>query len=232
MNAEPRLRLLLIRHGETDWSREGRFCGCSDPPLNEIGIQQARALAEHLRGRALTAGYVSPAQRARQTAEALRVMAQLGLAFVECVELREQDFGEWEGRTPEEVAQADGVRWSAWQCGQAAAPPGGESLAAVAERAQSWMSEVIRSGVGGAIVAVAHGGVLQAMLCGLLGTPLRPLWPYRLAPGGLAEVWLYPAGAVLVSLTNASRLEAGSVNVVGRRGVRRLVDRPGRQNEE
>ena len=201
MTAGPTLRLLLIRHGETDWSREGRFCGRSDPPLNENGFQQARALAEYLQGQALTAGYVSPARRAHQTAEALRVAAQLGLAFIDCAELQEQDFGEWEGRTSAEVARADGVRWSEWQSGALAAPPGGEALVAVAERALNWVNRVTHLYTSGTVVAVAHGGVLQAILCGLLGTPLRPLWPYRLAASGVAEVWLYPAGAVLVSLS-------------------------------
>ncbi|MBI3362485.1 MAG: histidine phosphatase family protein [Chloroflexi bacterium] len=207
MNTAPMLRLLLIRHGETDWSRERRFCGRSDPPLNERGIQQAEVLAERLRGENLAAGYTSPSRRSRQTADTLRVAAQLGVTFIERVELREQDFGEWEGRLPEEIARQAPALWSAWQSGQVPEPHGGELLAAVAERAQHWVSEVARSCAGGTVAAVAHGGVLQAMLCVLLGTPLRPLWPYRLAPGGVAEVWLYPLGAVLICLSKASPLE-------------------------
>lgn len=205
MNTEPTLRLLLIRHGETDWSREGRFCGRSDPPLNETGIRQAQRLAERLQKKNLVIGYTSPARRACQTADTLRVAAPLGAIFVRRNELREQDFGEWEGRRPEDVARSAPALWADWQSGKVVAPPDGESLSAVAERALSWVSEVSFSHRGGTVAAAAHGGVLQAMLCGLLGTPLRPLWPYRLATAGMAEVWLYPAGAVLVSLNDPNQ---------------------------
>lgn len=204
MNTEPALRLLLIRHGETDWSREGRFCGRSDPPLNEIGIRQSHRLAERLRDKNIAIGYTSPARRACQTADTLRIAAHLGVTFMRRIELQEQDFGEWEGRRSEDVAQADPALWADWQSGKVAAPPDGESLSAVAERALSWVSEVSLSHAGGTVAAVAHGGVLQALLCGLLGTPLRPLWPYRLATADMAEVLLYPAGAVLGSLNNAN----------------------------
>lgn len=90
--------------------------------------------------------------------------------------------------------------WAAWQSGVAATPPGGESLESVAGRARSWLDENTHVHKMGTIAAVAHGGVLQAVLCELPGTPLRPLWPYRLCTGDVAEVWIYPAGAVLVSL--------------------------------
>lgn len=205
MNTEPTLRLLLVRHGETDWSQGGRFCGRSDPPLNEAGVRQVQMLAEWLRDKNIVMGYVSPARRACQTADTLRVAAPLGVTFLRRIELQEQDFGEWEGRQPEDVAESDPALWADWQSGKVAAPPGGESLPAIAERALRWVSEVTLSHTGKTVVAVSHGGVLQAMLCKLLGTALRPLWPYRLATAGMAEVWLYPAGAVLVSLNNPNQ---------------------------
>ena len=205
MNTEPTLRLLLIRHGETDWSQEGRFCGRSDPPLNEAGVRQVQMLAERLRDKNIVMGYVSPARRACQTADTLRVAAPLGVTFLRRIELQEQDFGEWEGRQPEDVAESDPALWADWQSGKVAAPLGGESLPAVAGRALRWASEVALSHTGETVAAVSHGGVLQAMLCKLLGTTLRPLWPYRLAAAGMAEVWLYSAGAVLVSLNNPNQ---------------------------
>lgn len=205
MNTEPTLRLLLVRHGETDWSQEGRFCGRSDPPLNEAGVRQVQMLAERLRDKNIVMGYVSPARRACQTADTLRVAAPLGVTFLRRIELQEQDFGQWEGRQPEDVAESDPALWADWQSGKVAAPPGGESLSVIGERALRWVSEVTLSHTGEMVMAVSHGGLLQAMLCKLLGTALRPLWPYRLAAAGMAEVWLYPAGAVLVSLNNPNQ---------------------------
>jgi broad specificity phosphatase PhoE len=197
MNGAPSLRMLLIRHGETDWSRAGRFCGRSDQPLNQRGIQQAHALVQRLRGENVTLCYTSPALRARQTAEILA--AQLDVTRVVRGELREQDFGAWEDCHPHEVAEQEPVLWKAWQSGQIA-PHGGESLNAVAELAQCWLNGVTRADIHGTIAVVSRGGLLQAMLCALLGTPVRPLWPYRLAAGGVAKVWLYAARAVLVTL--------------------------------
>src|SRR5918999_3118854 len=93
--------ILLARHGETDWNRESRFQGHADPPLNELGRQQARELAGSLTDSGVAAVYASPLARARETAEI--VAEVLGLPVETRMALREVDVGSWQGLTREEV---------------------------------------------------------------------------------------------------------------------------------
>src|SRR5919206_4482332 len=92
--------LLLVRHGETDWNAEGRLQGHTDRPLNDVGRRQARELAERLAGEGADAIYASDLARAKETAEI--VGARLGLPVVIDADLREKNWGTWEGLTGDE----------------------------------------------------------------------------------------------------------------------------------
>ena len=92
--------LLLVRHGETDWNAEGKLQGHTDRPLNDYGRRQAQALADRLAGEAIDAVYASDLSRARETAEILG--ARLGLPVVVDPDLREKNWGSWEGLTSDE----------------------------------------------------------------------------------------------------------------------------------
>jgi len=97
--------LLLVRHGETDWNADGRLQGHTDRPLSEFGRRQARQLAEELADEELDAIYASDLSRARETAQV--VGARLGLAAVLDPDLREKDWGTWEGLTAVEREQVE-----------------------------------------------------------------------------------------------------------------------------
>jgi broad specificity phosphatase PhoE len=92
--------LLLVRHGETDWNAEGRLQGHTDRPLNETGRRQARELADRLAGERVDAIYASDLSRAKETAEI--VGERLGLTVVIDPDLREKNWGNWEGLTGDE----------------------------------------------------------------------------------------------------------------------------------
>jgi len=92
--------LLLVRHGETDWNAEGRLQGHTDTPLNDYGRRQAAALAEQLAGDGIAAIYASDLSRARETAEI--VGGRIGLPVSVVPDLREKNWGSWEGLTPTE----------------------------------------------------------------------------------------------------------------------------------
>src|SRR2546425_2921355 len=94
--------LLLVRHGETDWNREGRFQGHADPPLNDLGRKQAAELAATLAGEEVTAVYASPLRRAFETAEL--IASARGLRPVPVEALREVDVGSWQALAPAQVA--------------------------------------------------------------------------------------------------------------------------------
>src|SRR3954469_18439411 len=97
--------LLLVRHGETDWNAEGKLQGHTDRPLNDYGRRQAEALAERLAEERVDAVYARDLARTRETAEI--VGARLGLPVVLDPDLRERNWGTWEGLTPGERARVE-----------------------------------------------------------------------------------------------------------------------------
>src|SRR5207248_2072590 len=104
--AYPRMTtLLLVRHGETDWNAAGRLQGHTDRPLNDYGRQQARELGDRLAGDRIAAVYASDLVRARETAEILG--ERLGLVVVLDPDLREKNWGTWEGLTGDERAHIE-----------------------------------------------------------------------------------------------------------------------------
>jgi probable phosphoglycerate mutase len=149
----------MARHGETDWNRDQRFQGHADTPLNELGREQARELADALRGERLDAIYTSPLQRARETATIIG--DRVGLDVEPLEGLREVDVGSWSGLTRMEVEQRfpDGYRrWldlgQGWE--------DGESYQALGERVLATMTELAARHRGGRILIVTHGGPMRA----------------------------------------------------------------------
>jgi broad specificity phosphatase PhoE len=141
----------FMRHGETDWNRDGLIQGSADIPLNAAGRAQAEAACGKLAGRGITAVWSSPLQRARATAEI--VAASLGLSVVVEPGLREASFGVHEG-------EVIGDWFTAWAA-ENAVPEGGESFAALGVRAVAAMNVVLAGG--GLPFVVAHGGFFRAV---------------------------------------------------------------------
>ncbi len=151
--------ILLVRHGETDWNRERRVQGHTDRRLNETGLAQALALADELAGERIDAVYASDLARALETARA--VAQPLGLPVEVVPELRERDFGTWEGLTDDEIlARFPHARAQPW--GDA------ETHEELAERVLDALRGIARRHEGGTIVVVSHGGPMRAVLqhCG------------------------------------------------------------------
>lgn len=153
--------IVLARHGETDWNRDGRFQGQADPPLNDRGREQAEELAERLSAERFAALYASPLRRARETADI--VAARLGLAVEPVDELQEIDVGSWSGLTRDEVASrfpAAYRRWlefrAAWGDGETYDDLTRRVVAAVLQLAAAHPEE--------RVLIVTHGGPIRAVL--------------------------------------------------------------------
>src|SRR3954447_11409482 len=153
-------RVLLARHGETDWNREGRWQGQTGPGLNDLGRIQARSLADRLAREPIDAVYTSDLPRALETAGILA--ERIGLTPIEEPGLREVDVGSWAGLTREEVRRRDPSGYERWVSGEAGWQ-GGETYEDMHRRAVDAISRLVERHAGGTIAAVAHGGVVRAI---------------------------------------------------------------------
>jgi broad specificity phosphatase PhoE len=167
-----RTTILLARHGETDWNRDGVFQGHADPPLNDAGRAQSRVLADRLAGVHIDVVYASDLRRAFQTAEI--VAAAKGLPVVAEPGLREVDVGSWSGLTRAQIEERfPGV-----------ARHDGETEQAHRERVVETVTRIARAHPGESVLIVSHGGSLRALRRHALGDGppvLRNCDYYRLA---------------------------------------------------
>ncbi|MFC3981791.1 histidine phosphatase family protein [Streptosporangium jomthongense] len=169
--------MILLRHGETEWSRDGRHTGRTDLPLTPKGEEQARALAPLVGGRSFGLALVSPASRARRTAELA------GLTDYEVdPDLWEWDYGGYEGITTVDIRRTR-PGWYLWRDGVV---PGdaehpGESAQEVAERADRVISRA--RAADGTVAVVAHGHLLRVLCARWLGLPARDGRLFRLDTG-------------------------------------------------
>lgn len=145
-------RLVLLRHGATDWSEARRHTGWTDLSLNASGLAQARALRAPLATYTFSAVFCSPLQRARVTCE----VAGYGDVAVLDPDLREWNYGDHEGRTGDEI-RADLPGWDLWKDGVS----GGETLDDVAARADRFISRLL--GLSGTVAVFAHGHLLRIL---------------------------------------------------------------------
>jgi probable phosphoglycerate mutase len=157
--------LILLRHGETQWSRAHRHTGRTDIPLTPAGEAAAAALAPDLAARPITAVFASPARRAVRTAE----LAGLTITK-EDPDLREWDYGGYEGRTTSEI-RADRPGWYLWRDGVIAgdADHPGETLSQVGSRADAVLSRVRPLLSDGDVALVAHAHLLRVLTARWLG---------------------------------------------------------------
>ncbi len=169
-------RIVLVRHGQTAWNRESRFRGQADVELNELGLKQAQATGRYLAARwPVAAVYASRMGRAMRTAEAI-ARAQ-GLTAQPLEGLLDIDFGEWQGLSPDEVAQRYPDLYRAWlEAPHTVRVPGGEGLDDVRSRVVAGLEEVIARHEGEAVVLVSHTVVNRVLLCAVLGLGNDHFW--------------------------------------------------------
>lgn len=164
------MRLYLVRHAAPEEWSAGRCIGRTDVPLSEAGRRSADRLAAAFAGLDVAAVYATRARRAADTAAP--IAAAVGRAVTPCAGLAEIDFGAYEGRSPDEIAEADPELYARWTTAPAAIRfPGGESYAEVRARAVPAVEGIARSHPGGTAVAVAHAGPIRIVLAAALDLP-------------------------------------------------------------
>ena len=202
-------RLLLIRHGETDWNATQRIQGHTDIPLNATGQRQAARMAQALAHEELAAVYSSDLQRAAATAAPLAQAA--GLPVVHDAALRERHFGAFEGASFREIEQRwpdDARRWR--QRDPAFAPGGGESLLQFYDRVVAATLRLAAGHPGQAIALVAHGGVLDCLYRAATRIALDAPRSWQLGNASINRLLHSPEGLVLVGWNDTRHLDAES----------------------
>ncbi len=165
-------RLILVRHGETEWSRTGRHTGSSDISLTEHGERQARALSGQLDRLPVVRVLVSPRERARRTAELA------GLTdFTVDEDLAEWNYGDYEGLTRDQIRQRD-PQWTIWT----GTTPGGETIEQVSARAERVLQRLDQDLHCGDVLIVSHGHFGRVLATAWLRFPVTAAAALRLEP--------------------------------------------------
>ena len=182
-------RVWFVRHGLTNWNEQGRFCGRSDISLSARGREQAQWLAAHLRylvSRPVTV-YASDLPRAYETASS--IVPFFATPLIVSKKWREIDFGDFEGLTYSEVAARYPEHLGFFTEPDKYAPLHGEALADVVQRTQRELTSILQQPSSTqSIIIVSHGGALRALLCSLLGIPLRRQWQLRIDIASISAV--------------------------------------------
>ncbi len=155
-------QVVLVRHGETEWSRELKHTGRTNVPLTDRGREEAERVGEALRGRTFTLVLTSPLQRATETCR----LAGFGEVVRLRDELREWDYGDYEGRKTEDIRK-DVPRWTVWTGGV----PNGETIEQVGARADRVLVEI--RALDGDVLVFSHGHLLRILTARWLGLEPR-----------------------------------------------------------
>lgn len=194
-------RLLLVRHGQTEFSARRRYSGRGDPELTEIGLAQAKAVARRLSTvDGIAAVLTSPLRRAHRTAAA--VAEATGLTSATLDGLTETDFGAWEGLTFAEAAARDPELHRAWLADPALPPPGGESFDDVHRRVRAALDRIVAEHAGTTVVVVSHVTPIKTLLRIGLDAGHSVLFRLHLDLASLSTVEFYPDGNSSVRLVN------------------------------
>jgi alpha-ribazole phosphatase len=209
--------LILIRHGETEGADQKRYKGSIDVPLSENGIRQIEKLSRFIsteaqecsvrkldsseyRKSALCSVYCSDLSRAIKSAEI--IAAPYSLSPVIVPELRERNFGIWEGMSFDEIKEKYPVQFESWASNPLKfSPMQGESTAVMSERVMLATEKILAHHKGERLAIVSHGGVIRIILCCFLGIPLENIFRIEqdYAALNIVEIWdNYP----LVKLLN------------------------------
>ncbi len=170
--------ITILRHGDTPLT--GLFCGSSDPELTETGWN---SLVERTRDRRWDRVVASPLQRCRAFAESLEFPLTIDARF------QELDFGDWEGKSTEEVWNADQDALKAfWEDPTANPAPGGEPWAMLCSRASEAFEEMLRHAAGERLLLLTHAGVMRSLLVTQLGLSFAAAWKVTLPTASVLQM--------------------------------------------
>jgi broad specificity phosphatase PhoE len=202
------VKLLLIRHGETDYNVKKRLQGQMDTPLNTRGEEQAAVLGLFLENEPIDAVYSSPLKRAARTAEIIAALHKPALSVVCDPQLMEVDFGEWNGMLMSTIFESNGTDFRRWREDHDFAVPQGESINMLIQRMDGFRERFLADHPGQTVAVVAHGGVLQALIIHLMQMKPKLSWPFfRMENTSVTEIQVDKNSAFIERLNDISHLK-------------------------
>jgi len=187
--------LILARHGQTAPNASGLLLGRGDPPLNDLGRREAEALATVPLIGGADRVVCSPLLRTRQTAEALGLPITVDERWIEV------DYGIYEGLP---VADVPSSEWKAWRADATFSPPGGESIAHVAQRVRAACESLAAEASSSDVVVVSHVSPIKAGIAWALGVADEVIWRMFLATTGVSTIVIGVDGPTLRSFNETS----------------------------
>jgi probable phosphoglycerate mutase len=183
------VNILLVRHGETEWNREGRYQGRTDIPLSDTGKKQVAALGVRLAHVPVKIAYASPLSRAKTTAEAILAGRIPETPMWLDAGLLEISHGGWEGQLASDVERSHAEMFGVWRTAPGRHSPAGpdaETLGDVEARTWPVLAKACETlGPDDTALIAAHDAVNRVILCRVLGLPLERVWSFRQAPAAL-----------------------------------------------
>jgi broad specificity phosphatase PhoE len=197
-------KVILVRHGETEWNLREIFRGRFDIELNKTGIKQAHLLGKYLSEQKITAVYSSPLKRALKTAEI--IAAFHNLVVLQTPHLIDFNYGEWQGLSHHTVKESYKNLYQIWQISpHLVTMPSGENLEAVKQRAFKELKFII-SKHQGTIIIVSHRVVNKVLICAVLGLDTSHFWNIRLDNCGITTLLYNNERYILLEHNNTSHL--------------------------
>lgn len=197
------MRLILIRHGQTDYNLQNRYCGFSNPALNKKGIEQAKKLAVKLKSLNVDKAYSSDLKRAFQTAKIIF----RSLPIERVPDFREMNFGIFEGLSYEEIIKINPELYRKWIESPAKVKiPDAEGLRDLNKRVKERLAHVFFQNKNKTIAVVTHSGPIKVILCGILRYGLKQFWQIEQDLGALNIIdyrWRLPP--LIVKMNDTSQ---------------------------
>jgi phosphoserine phosphatase len=198
------IRLILVRHGQTDWNVQRRYQGHTDTRLNTVGKRQAEQIAARLVNIDIDTIYASDLQRAWETATT--IAKKLALSPIPEPRLREMKFGVIEGLTFDEAQARYPEMIATWLADRNQPPTNGETLAAFSERIYPILDHLRHNHDGETVLLVAHGGPLLEIIRTLLRMPPTGRWYFKLNNASITQITLHDDTPVLQHLNDICHL--------------------------
>ncbi|QXM05645.1 alpha-ribazole phosphatase [Crassaminicella indica] len=193
------MKLIFVRHGETEDNNKGLYCGWNDVELTEKGMMQAKKVCEKLKERKIDYIITSDLNRTMKTAEMINKYHHKKIILEK--KLREMNFGLWEGLSYKEIKKKYAKELSGWEADWIDyAPPFGESVRHMYKRVTSSIDNIIAEYKDKNILIVSHAGCIRAILAYLIGNGIEDYWKYKIENCGITTIEMVDKLPVLIGL--------------------------------